>query len=100
MSIINNIMGDNNAMKDETIINDVINGGKAAATLYLNAAMESSTPELKAIYTSGLNQILAGQSAASAMAVNKRWYKPYDYSEQQLADAYKKSVSAVQNSDK
>lgn len=96
MSIIGAISGNTtNQMSDSTIANDMISSGKSAATMYLNATLESATPELKAIFSGSLNQIVAGHAAISALAVDRKWYKPYESPEQQLADVYKQSVSAI-----
>ena len=96
MDILENLMGGSKALTDESIVNDLINGSKAAANAYLNASLECATPELGAMYTNSLSQVLQGHAAATALAVDHRWYKPYEAPEQQLADAYKKSVSVIE----
>jgi spore coat protein CotF len=94
MDLVNMLSG-SKAMTDEAIMNDMIAGSKATASAYLKAALECATPELRAMYTASLNQILEGHAAATGLAVDHRWYKPYESPEQQLADAYKKSVSSI-----
>ncbi|MDP4145934.1 MAG: spore coat protein [Bacillota bacterium] len=96
MSIVSNIVGDKTVMNDQTIANEMLIGAKTSATMYLNAALECATPELKSMYSSNLNQILSGHSAATELAVTRKWYRPYEKPEQQLADAYKQSVSVVE----
>lgn len=96
MDILNNFMSAKNVQTDESLLNDMLAGSKAAAAAYLNATLESATPELKSIYTNSLGQILQAHASATAVAVDHRWYKPYESPEQQLADEYKKSVSQIE----
>lgn len=84
------------ALTDESIIGDMIAGTKAAASMYLKATLECATPELRAMYTASLGQVLEGNAAATGIAVDHRWANPYESPEQQLADAYKKSVSSIE----
>ncbi|MCK8817137.1 spore coat protein [Natroniella sulfidigena] len=88
------VNGDN--LKDQTVANDMIAGSKSAATAYLSAILESSTPELRSMYTDSLNQILAGHAALTDLAVNKDWYKPYDMPEQQLSEIFNQSQQLVE----
>ncbi|WP_408955772.1 spore coat protein [Natroniella sp. ANB-PHB2] len=83
-------------LKDQTVAADMIAGAKSGATAYLSAILESSTPELRAMYNDSLNQILAGHSALTALAVNKEWYKPYDIPEQQLSEIFNQSQQLVE----
>ncbi|MDF2674098.1 MAG: hypothetical protein K0R09_2366 [Clostridiales bacterium] len=101
-SLINNILGnDKNALQmgNEVIVMDMLSGTKAAASAYLTAALESATPELKAMYSSSVNEMLKAHSELTNLAVEKKWYKPYDKPEQQLADVYKQSVSICDKQD-
>lgn len=95
MSILDNITRNVSNISDEVICNDMLMGSKGAAAMYLSAILESATPELKSMYSGSLNQILEGHAATTAIAVNHDWYKPYEKPEQQLADAYKDSVSII-----
>lgn len=95
-SIINNILGNDKNIADvsnEVIVMDMLSGTKAAASAYLAAALESATPELHAMYSSSVNEMLKAHSELTNLAVDKKWYKPYDKPEQQLAEIYKHSVS-------
>ncbi|MDP4147763.1 MAG: spore coat protein [Bacillota bacterium] len=96
MSIVSSIVGDKTTLDDQTIANEMLLGAKSSATMYLNAALECATPELKAMYSSNLNQVISGHSAATELAVTRKWYRPYEKPEQQLADAYKQSVTVVE----
>ena len=99
-SILNNILGNDKLdINNEVIAMDMLSGTKAAASAYLNAALESATPELKAMYSGVVNEMLMAHSALTDLAVNKKWYKPYDKPEQQLADVYKQSVSVCDKKD-
>jgi spore coat protein CotF len=96
MDLTNILNGGAKAMTDENIVADMIAGTKAAAGMYLKATLECATPELRAMYSASLNQVLEGNAAATGIAVDHRWVKPYESPEQQLADAYKRSVSSVE----
>ena len=60
--------------------------------------MTSATPELKAIYSSSLNQIIGGHSALTELAINRKWASPYDAPAQQLAMSFSKSETTVKAS--
>ncbi|MBW9157092.1 spore coat protein [Clostridium tagluense] len=94
--IMDNIVKNNTDINDEVIVGNMIGSAKSAADAYLNATMTSATPELKAIYSSSLNQIIGGHSALTELAVNRKWVSPYDAPSQQLANTFNKSETTVQ----
>ncbi|MBU3130377.1 spore coat protein [Clostridium tagluense] len=94
--IMDNIVKNNTDINDEVIVGNMIGSAKSAADAYLNATMTSATPELKAIYSSSLNQIIGGHSALTELAVNRKWVSPYDAPSQQLANTFSKSETTVQ----
>lgn len=96
MGIIGNIAKGNMDINDEVIAGNMIGSAKSAADAYLNATMTSSTPELRAIYSSSLTQIIGGHSALTDIAVNRGWVEPYSDPSQQLADTFNKSQDAVE----
>ncbi|QGU00684.1 hypothetical protein SYNTR_2090 [Candidatus Syntrophocurvum alkaliphilum] len=98
MSLIGSMMGDSKGMNDQAIANNLIFGSKGMASAYLAVTLESSTPELKAMFAARLNQIIAGHTALVDLAVTKGWYKPYDMPEQQLFETYKQSESMMEAS--
>ena len=97
MGIMNNIAKNSTDINDEVIAGNMIGSAKSAADAYLNATMTSSTPELRAIYSSSLTQIIGGHSALTDLAVNRGWVSPYNEPSQQLADTFKKSQSTVES---
>ena len=94
-SLLNALMGNNNQLNNQTIANDMLSSSKQAASTYLTAILESSTPELRTMYSNGLTQILAGHEALTSLAVNKDWYQPYKTPDQQLADTFNQSQTLV-----
>jgi spore coat protein CotF len=94
-TLLGGILGNNSTMSDEVIANDMLAGTKSAAQAYLNATLESATPEVKKLYASTVSEMLTAHANLTDLAVKKRWYKPYEMPEQQLADAYKQSVSVT-----
>ncbi|MCT8977830.1 spore coat protein [Clostridium sp. CX1] len=94
-NFISNMVKNGTDMDDAVIANSMMGSAKAAADAYLNATMLSATPELRAMYASSLNQIIAGHSALVELTVNRDWEKPYNSPVQQLAEAYDKSKDTV-----
>jgi len=95
-SIFGNVIKDNTDINDEVLANNIITSASASAQAYLNAVTTSTTPELKAMYTSSLNQILGGHAAVTELAVKKGWEKPYNSPGEQLSDAYTKSKTTLE----
>lgn len=96
-SIISNMVQGTTDINDEVIASDMLAGAKGGANAYLNAALAAPTPELRAVYTSNLTQVLSGYSALSDLAINRGWEKPYNEPIQQLAEAYGKSKTTVES---
>lgn len=80
---------------DQAIANDMLMASKAAASGYFMAVLESSTPEMRAMYKSALTQVLDEYSSLMELVVNRDWLKPYATAEQQLAEAYMQSGKVV-----
>ncbi|MBU3171736.1 spore coat protein [Clostridium estertheticum] len=96
-TLINNIVKGNTDINDEVIAGNMIGSATSAADAYLAATLTSSTPELRALYSTSLNGIIGGHSALTALAVNRGWATPYNKPSQQLADTCKKSETTVDN---
>lgn len=94
-SLIGSMLKNDKQLNDQAIANDMLMGSKAGASMYLAAILESSTPEIRAMYSSALNQMIAGHSALTDLAVARGWYKPYDIPEQQLVDTFRQSETLV-----
>lgn len=86
-TLLNNIVKGNTDINDEVIVGNMIS----------SATLTSSTPELRALYSTSLNGIIGGHSALTALAVNRGWATPYNRPSQQLADTCKKSETTVEN---
>ncbi|MBU3108549.1 spore coat protein [Clostridium gasigenes] len=94
--ITNNILKNNTDINDEVIAGNMIGSAKSAADAYLAATLTSATPELRAMYSTGLTQIIGGHSALTDLAINRKWVSPYDAPSQQLADTFSKSETTVE----
>lgn len=94
--IINNIVKGNTDINDEVIAGNMIGSAKSSADAYLTATMTSATPELRAIYTASLSQIIGGHSALTDLAINRGWVSPYDAPSNQLANTFSKSQTTVE----
>jgi len=93
--IFSNVAKNNTDITDEVLVGTMISSASAMANAYLNATITSTTPELRAMYGSSLNQIVEGQSGLTALAINKKWVNPYNPPAQQLADTYQKSRDTI-----
>ncbi|NLY42376.1 MAG: spore coat protein [Clostridiaceae bacterium] len=93
-SFLGNIAKSNTDINDEVIAANMITAAKGTATAYLSAAMVSSTPELRAMCTSSLNQMVSAHAALTDLAIKRGWENPYAPSEQQLSEVYSKLKSS------
>ncbi|AYE35706.1 spore coat protein [Clostridium septicum] len=94
-NIIGNMIKNNIDINDEFIALSMLSSGKEASDMYLNSTLTSSTPELRAIYSASLGQIVEGHTALTELSVNKGWIKPYNTSEEQLTCSYNESKSII-----
>lgn len=97
-NIIGNMIKDNMNISDEIIASSMISSTKEAADIYLNATLTSSTPELRAIYSASLVQMVEGHTTLTELNVNKGWIKPYNEPIQQLTDSYYESQNVINES--
>jgi spore coat protein CotF len=95
-SLLENITRKTTSINDEVIVNSMITAASGATTVYLGAAMTSPTPELRAMYSSVLSQIIVGHSALTDIVIKKGWAQPYNPPVQQLSGAYDKSTEVLQ----
>ncbi len=95
-TIISNMVQGTTDINDEIIASDMLAGAKGGANAYLNAALAAPTPELRAMYSSNLSQVLNGYSALADLSINRGWEKPYNDPVQQLSEAFAKSKTTVE----
>lgn len=84
------------SITDEVIGKSMISSAAGMANAYLNAAMTSTTPEVRAAFSSSLNQILTGHSVLTELSVKREWGNPYLAPSEQLSIVYKKTESTMQ----
>jgi spore coat protein CotF len=94
-NMIGNMIKNTMDISDETIASSMLSTAKEAADMYLNATLTSNTPELRAIYSASLGQMVEGHTVLTELNVNKGWIKPYDSPIQQLADSYNESKDII-----
>lgn len=85
MTTVMSAIGEATGMKpaDEVIAHGAVVSAKMKATLYLNAVLETSSPDLRHLLTTHLQDALAEHERASALAIKRGWYKA-DASPQEL----------------
>lgn len=91
MSLLGNRVKDNMDVNDEIIASSMMASAKATADAYFNSTIASTTPELKALYSSSLNQVLGGHTAITELSIKRGWVNPYNTPTQQLTETVKKS---------
>lgn len=94
-NMIANLIKSNVNIDDKIIALSMLSSAKEAADIYLNSALTSSTPELRAIYSASLIQMVEGHTALTELSINKGWIKPYDTSIQQLTCSYNESKNVI-----
>lgn len=94
-SFLENLLGQEGVDKDQVIANNMLASLKSLATLYLTAALESATPELRRLYGEYLTQVLTAHEQATKIAVEKGWYNPYDAPVDQLKGQYDQSSMII-----
>lgn len=94
-NMIENLIKNNTDIDDKLIVLSMLSSAKASANMYLNSALTSSTPELRAIYSASLTQMVEGHTALTELSINKEWIKPYDKPIQQLTCAYNESQNVI-----
>ncbi len=91
MSLLGNRVKDGMDVNDEIIASTMMASAKSAAGAYFTSTLASTTPELKAIYSSSLTQILGGHTAVTELAIKRGWVNPYDTPTQQLTETLNKN---------
>ncbi|MGL5641238.1 MAG: spore coat protein [Paraclostridium sp.] len=92
---VGNLIKSNADIDDKIIILSMISSATASANMYLNSALTSSTPELRAIYSASLTQMVEGHTALTELSIHKEWVKPYDKPIEQLTCAYNESQEVI-----
>ena len=94
-NMIGNLIKDNIDVNDKMIALGMLSSAKEAADMYLNSTLTSSTPELRAIYSASLGQMVEGHTALTALSITKGWIKPYDMPIDQLSCSYNESKGVI-----
>lgn len=92
MSIFKALTGgaasDDLKMTDKALANDMLQGLKASSAAYLNATLESATPEVRRMFSEYLSQTLMAHEQVGALSLKRAWYQPYVPIQDQIAEAY------------
>ena len=94
-NIIGNLIKNNVDINEEIIALSMLSSGKEAADMYLNSTLTSSTPELRAMYSASLVQMVEGHTVLTELSVNKGWIKPYSNPIEQLTCSYNESKNII-----
>ena len=94
-NIIGNLIKNNVDIDDKIIAISMLSAAKESSDMYLNSALTSATPELRAIYSASLVQMIEGHTALTELSVGKEWIKPYNTPTEQLTCSYNESKSVI-----
>lgn len=94
-NFLGNIAKSMTDINDEVIADNMLAAAKGTANAYLNATIASTTPELRAMFGSSLNQVVTGHTALMDLAIKKGWERPYNSPSQQLTEVYHKSLNTT-----
>ncbi|MGN0027760.1 MAG: spore coat protein [Clostridium sp.] len=78
LKVLGDLIKDNVNIDDKLLCESMMTSAKDGATLYLASALTSTTPELRAIYSASVTQMLEGHTALTELSVKKEWIKPYE----------------------
>ena len=79
-----------------TIAYTTMSAAAASATTYLAAMLESSTPEVRRLYSDYLTQSIMEHEAITALSLKKGWFTPYDAPETQLQTVFQQSKEVTE----
>lgn len=84
-----------NKSADETMAATAINGANTSATAYLAATLDSTTPEVRRLFSEYCMQSITGQEVLVGLAIKKGWNSPYDTPVSQLESSVQQSQSVL-----
>lgn len=86
-----------NTSADSTIALNSISATANAASAYLLATLESTTPEVRRLFSEYTTQSVMANENLMELAVNKNWMNPYQCPETQLQQSLSQSSSVISN---
>jgi spore coat protein CotF len=78
MKIISDLIKDSANVDDKVISESMMAAAKGGALLYINSALTSTTPELRAIYSASAAHMMEGDAALTELYIKRQWVKPYE----------------------
>lgn len=96
MEIMKNFFGDDSLTDDKYIALNMLGSGKASATAYLSATLESATPEIRHLYSNFCTQVTQSHEALTALTIERGWYPAYGEPKSTLKDVVHDSMKITQ----
>lgn len=95
-SFLNDWFGNtSDASIDSTLAISSISSTAVAAIAYLNAALSSTTPEVRRLFSEYATQSTMANEAITELAVSRNWINPYERPEAQLQSSMDKAQSVM-----
>ena len=86
-----------NKSGDATISYSLMSSAAGAATAYMSAILESTTPEVKRMFSEYMTQHLLMHGAVTDLSIKRDWYAPYETPANQIQIAYHESENIIQH---
>ena len=95
-SIMENIFGTvTNKSADETLAYSAMSAAASSSLAYLGATLESTTPEVRRIFSEYTTQSVMSHEAITGLCIKKGWLSPYETPINQLGSTYTESQSVI-----
>ncbi|MBE6053767.1 MAG: spore coat protein [Clostridium sartagoforme] len=78
LKVLGDLIKDTVDIDDKIICESMMTAAKEGAMLYLTSSLTSTTPELRALYSASVAQMLEGHTTLTELSVKKAWVKPYE----------------------
>lgn len=82
---------------DQTIAFHAMAAAAGSAVAYLGAVIESTTPEVRRLFSEYTTQSMMAHEALTNLSINKGWIGPYDSPVKQLEASLQQSQTVVEN---
>ncbi|PKM83330.1 MAG: spore coat protein [Firmicutes bacterium HGW-Firmicutes-14] len=97
MGMMKNFFGDDSLTDDKYVALNMLGSGKASATAYLSATLESATPEIRHLYSNFCTQLTQSHEALTALAIERGWYSAYGEPKSSLEEVVHDSMKIIES---
>ncbi|MGI6686372.1 MAG: spore coat protein [Bacillota bacterium] len=95
MGGIKDFFGNDSLTDDKYVALNMLGSGKASASAYFMATLESATPEVRHLFSNFCTQITQSHEAMTNLAVERGWYHAYGEPKSQLQEVASNSTKII-----